>query len=227
MNGIVLSSLALAAIIAISCGELCTPDQWEAIEASFGGYEYHRRAGTIKEHNKIAYDATNQRKASFITYINNDYENKFQMVVRYDKGDNGGKAYLVDLKKGTCWTKSLDKPFRKACIPDDNKKVHDYSLGLKGAGGLKVTGYLVKMKEGGGVYLAVTTNADKTIIPVLENIQGSYGPTLQFVQAMQYGDVTAGISNATIFDIPEQCKDEVAQSEILDRYMSQRFFMGI
>lgn len=215
MNSFLVSGLLLATVIAVGLSELCTPDQWEGSDGSVGGYVHHRRPGMIFEKNYLAYDAKNGRKAAFITYVNNDKMSKFQIVLRHDNDE--GKIYVLRLSDDKCWIKKMKKPFRKACIPDDAKKTNDYYMGLKGAGGLLVSGYEVKVKDM-TVFLSVYKLADK-IIPVGETIFGKFMDTA-FVHTIGYMDITAGIKNETVFDVPKQCDEHNPEmEEILNEYL--------
>lgn len=220
MNCIVLSGLVLSALLAVTYSQTCTPPQWEGVEYSIGGYEHHRRPGMMRECSHISYDAEKKRIASFTNYINGDYENKFKMVVLYGAGkDDGGKAYVVDMKRDKCWVKKIDKPFRTCCIPAEAVHKGDYSMGLKGKGGLAVSSYLVK-KDKMTVYFAVS-KLGKEMIPVSEFNYGSFWDT-HFLQGAGFGDITAGIRNASVFDIPKECKEatDVSISEFLMRRSS-------
>jgi len=215
MSPMYLCGLLLVTGAAVCFGELCTPDQWEGIEVSNAGYVHHRHPGYIKEWSRVSYDATNMQKATFIHYNNDGNKSKFQMIVRYSAA-NEGKVYVVDEEKQKCWVKSLKESWRKCCLPEDAKKVDEYSLGLKGAGGLKVTGYYVEKKDM-GVYVAVST-AGANIIPVTMISHGHFRETA-FQQNVQFADITPGIKDASVFDIPALCKEEMEESSITEYMM--------
>ncbi|BFZ03470.1 hypothetical protein BsWGS_06509 [Bradybaena similaris] len=204
--------MLLCSVVALSTA-CCTPDQWEGEEATIGGYAGRRRAGLLKEFIAVAYDGTNNRTAAFVDYQNGEHSNKFKIVTRYENGH--GKLYVVDLKKGKCWTKSLERPFRKACIPDDAKKIGSYYLGLKD--GFKVTGYDIRGRSI-NAFVSVETLDDNQCVPVTEAVYGKLRK-VDFVQTVGFINVVAGIRNETVFDIPKECekREEFSLAEELSR----------
>ncbi|KAH9513144.1 hypothetical protein Btru_035991 [Bulinus truncatus] len=204
--------LLLFTLVALSTS-CCTPDQWEGIESSIGGWAARKRSGLLKEYVKVSYDFTNKRTAAFVDYSNGEYANRFKIVVRYD--GEVGNVYVVDLKKDKCWTKKLNRPFRQACIPDSAKPVGDYYLGLDG--GFKLSGYAI---EGPRVsaFVSVQNISNGQCVPVTEAVYGKLTKA-DFVQTVGFVNVTPGIKNATVFDVPAECekKQDTSLAEGLTR----------
>lgn len=218
MNQIILFGLTLAAVFAVSLSAMCTPDQWEGYQGALTGYVHDRHPGVMKEFAAVSYDAKNERKAMFVTIVKHDHEEKFHIVVRYDKAGDGGNYYIKNLKSGKCFHKALEKPFRKACLPEEAKHMYDYSMGLKGAGGLAVSAYGLRIKE--TELMVVVSKAGKDIIPISESFYGHVRVChTDFVQGMGFSDITPGIKNETVFAIPEGCKKEEFDLSIPDYLM--------
>ncbi|XP_055876459.1 ependymin-related protein 1-like isoform X2 [Biomphalaria glabrata] len=203
--------LALFSLVALSSA-CCTPDQWEGVESSIGGWAGRRRSGLLKEFVFASYDYTNKRSAAFLDYANGEYFNRFQIVVRYE--GEVGNLYIVDLKRNKCWLKTLKRPFRQACIPEKAKSVGDYYLGLKG--GFKVSGYAIE-GERINAFISVQ-NVSGSCIPVSEAVYGKL-TKVEFVQTVGFVNLTPGIKNETVFDVPAQCekKEDFSLAEELTR----------
>ncbi|CAL1530440.1 unnamed protein product [Lymnaea stagnalis] len=204
--------LVLCSFVALSSA-VCTPDQWEGTEASIGGWATHKRNGLLKEYVRVAYDFTNKRSAAFLEYRNGEYSNKFRIVIKYE--GEVGNLYVVDLKKDKCWTKKLDRPFRQACIPEKAKAVGDYYMGLKG--GFKVSGFALE-GERVSAFVSVQLIDNNQFVPVGEAVYGKLRK-VDFVQNVGFIDITPGIQNATVFDVPKECekKDDFTLAEELTR----------
>jgi len=95
-----LLSMVLVLGLAGYCHSCCTPDQWEGIEGSVGGYSGRHKSGGMHDKACVHYDFKNKRMAKFVDYVVKDYENKFHIVVRHEKEDcDCSVMYIVDLKK--------------------------------------------------------------------------------------------------------------------------------
>lgn len=210
MNSLIILSLALCFIAA--CHACCTPSQWEGYQPSASGYSGRRKRGGIKEFASIHYDADNSRKAIFMTLVTGDKESKFHIIQRYgDENEQGGKIYVLDLVRDKCWVKKTEKPFRTACIPKGSKVAGSGKLGLaSGPGGLQITGYEVQK---GTVEALVTVYKinDDVCVPIAETVSGMV-KRVGFMSAASFIDITPGIKNATVFDIPKQCEEKLDMS---------------
>lgn len=212
----------LSAVIAVALSAgCCTPDQWEGGEGVEVGYSGYIKKGLIREYVKVAYDYTNKRSAAELFYENGDIKGKFQMVIRYDDetDENKGKLYFVDLQKSKCWQKTLNKPFRKACVPDDAKEMGDYVLGLKSAG-LKATAYHINGK-GFDATVSVSPLGKGLCVPIGEIVAGKRG-RFSTLRTVGFSNITPGIKNATVFDVPSAC-DETEYYDIMDE-VSRDFY---
>jgi len=210
MNSFITLSLVLCLAVAIQA--CCTPSQWEGYQPSMAGYAGRHKRGGIKEFASVHYDADNNRKAIFMTLVNGDKESKFHVVQRYgDDDEEGGKIYVVDLVRDKCWIKKTEKPFRMACIPKGSKVAGSGSLGLEtGAGGLKITGYEVKKGDVEALVTVYKINED-VCVPIAETVSGMI-KRIGFMKTASFIDITPGIKNATVFDIPKQCEEKLDMS---------------
>jgi len=210
MNSLI--SLSLVLCFAAACQACCTPTQWEGYQPSQAGYSGRHKRGGMKEFASVHYDAVKSRKAIFMTLVTGDKESKFHIIQRYgDDDEEGGKVYIVDLVRDKCWTKRTRKPFRSACIPKGAKAVGSGSLGLaSGPGGLKITGYEV---EKGTVEALVTVYKidEETCVPIAETVSGMI-KRVGFMSTASFIDITPGIKNETVFDIPKQCEEKLDMS---------------
>jgi hypothetical protein len=204
--------------LGLSC---CTPDQWEAQEGVIGGFAGRKRHGLVQEYIEVAYDATNQRTAAFVDVHSGEYCNKYKVVTRYDS-DGKGKLYVYDLKKDKCWTKTLDRPFRKACIPSEAKSFGSYFLGL--SGGFNVTGYQV-----GGeriqAFVSVQEIGNDQCIPVSEAVFGKVR-NVDFLQNVGFINVSPGIRNETIFHIPRKC-ERMEDTSMAEEFTRDHYILAI
>lgn len=213
--------LLFCSVFALSSA-CCTPDKWEGGEGVFGAYAEQKKHGLIKEHIRVAYDGVNNRTAAFVELRGGEHSTKLRVIVRYDNDDGEGKLYVVDLKRDKCWVKSLKHSFRRACIPDDAKSVGDFYVGLYG--GFKATAYEVRARD-----LEATVSVEKLdnnqCLPIGESLHGRRNK-VDFVQHVGFFDITLGIKNETVFDVPRQCqqKDDFSFAQELTR---DHFIMAI
>jgi len=204
------ASFALLVCLAVSTWACCTPDQWEGYQPAVGGYskegyKVHKSQGSFDGFSHVVYDYTNKRKAVFMTVISGEYQNNFHIIQRCgDKGEEGCRTYVLDLKKQTCFTKKSCCEFRKACIPKDAKVLGKGFLGLQGV--FPITGYQVK-KESMTVDVTVTNLDADVCIPVAEVVLGER-KNVHFMQTLSFIDITPGIKNSTVFEIPKECKED-------------------
>ncbi|CAG5124148.1 unnamed protein product [Candidula unifasciata] len=218
--------MAVAQIIVLLCSVValsaacCTPDQWEGEEATIGGYAGRRRTGLVKEFIAVAYDAVNKRTAAFLDYRRGEHSNKFRIVTRYE--NDKGRLYVVNLKDRKCWSKTLERPFRKACIPSEAKPIGSYYLGLKD--GFKVTGYDFRGKSI-NAFVSVQPLDNNQCVPVTEAVYGRLN-RVDFIQNIGFINVAPGIKNETVFEIPKECEkqEEFTLAEELTR---EHFIMAI
>jgi len=208
--------LALMAAVTVVLGHVapaaasvcCTPPQWEGYQGATAGWSGRHKRGGVKEFASVHYDATNKQKAVFMTLMERGFEKKVQVISKCEEGENGCRVYVVDLKKDKCWTKKKECGFREACIPDDAKAVGEFSLGLKG--GFNVKGFEVRKRGHFGGVEAEVTVADignSTCVPVGETVTGMV-KRVGFMQTVGFIDITPGIKNATVFDVPAACKED-------------------
>jgi len=224
MNSLLTLGLVLCFAVCAWASICCTPDQWEGYQPSVAGYSSRHRKGQTKEFAQVSYDFTNKRTAAFMTFVDRDKEKKFQIVTRYDDdmNDDEGKIYVVDLKEDKCWTKKTRRPFRKACIPDGAKVNGAGYLGLEGKG-LKITGYEVATHRVDAMVTVMNIDKD-TCVPTGEVMSGSM-KRVSFMRSAAFIDITAGIKNETIFDIPKACEENLDLT--LEAEVERDFIMAI
>jgi len=230
MSALLTTTFALLLSLAASTWACCTPDQWEGYQPGVGGYSkdsdqalVYKKQGSMGEFSHVIYDYTNKRKAVFMTFVSGEYQNNFQVIQRCgDQGEDGCRTYVVDLKKQTCVTKKSCCEFRKSCIPKDAKVLGKGYLGLEGV--FPITGYQVKK---GSMTVDVTvTNLDADVcIPVAEILFGER-KNVHFMQTLGFINITPGIKNSTVFEIPKQCKEDPNVSLDLE-FEREHFVMAV
>jgi len=235
---LILSVLACSAVYTWSC---CTPDQWEGTQSTQYGYSKGLfRKGFHREMSQISYDAKNERTAASIEFSDGHRTKKFKIITVFDKklyfetmdldfdGCGGGKMYFIDVEKNKCYTRSACK-FRKACVPADAKGVN-FFLGLSGV--YKVEGFEFKKEWGhgwrkSGLLVDVTVyNIKDACIPVGEQKAGRVHGT-DFMSTTGFVNITPGIKNATVFDIPAICNKAEDSSLMEEEPMREHFVFGV
>ncbi|GFR61527.1 mammalian ependymin-related protein 1-like [Elysia marginata] len=200
----------------------CTPDQWEGTQGVIAGYAGYFKHGLIKEYNDVAYDFENKRSAVFLRYVNGDIEAKIKIVIRYD-GNEGGILYVDNYNRGKCWKKMLEGEFRRCCIPKDVKPYGEFSIGLKGD--YKVTGYNIKGKRFDLDVTAQMLGKDQCA-PVGEIAVGRI-VHYDVVRNVGLYDITPGIKNASVFDVPKDCVDDWKDFDLPIDIDRQDYILGI
>uniref|UniRef100_A0A0B7B9J2 Mammalian ependymin-related protein 1 n=1 Tax=Arion vulgaris TaxID=1028688 RepID=A0A0B7B9J2_9EUPU len=219
--GITSIVLLICSMVALSSA-CCTPDQWEGVESSLGGYARIFHHGLIQEYIDVAYDAVNNRTAAVLDYRNGKFSNKYRIVTRYDNDASTGKLYVLDIKKEKCWTKTLNRPFRKACIPAEAKALGTYSVGL--VGGLNATAYEVRYKQI-VAYVSVQDLGNDVCVPVGEAIYGKL-KKVDFIQNVGFINITPGIRNETVFDVPKQCQED-DDYNLAEEFSREHYIMAV
>lgn len=244
---LVLSLVLVVGAAAYSWG-CCTPDQWEGYQTATAGFAFgERMKGTTKKFSVVHYDATNKRAAVFATHIARGHERRYQIVTRHemdddvcDKTKGEGKMYFIDLKKDKCFTKTIKGGFRKLCVPPTKEKGHEFSLGLKDQ--FKCRGFEVKkqLKRGdikGYVTVFDLKKAEKdeknekdenagVCVPVGVQLEGRMRGG-GFMETIAFLDITSGIKNATVFDVPKICDEEVDVRHMEDAPEREHYVMAL
>jgi len=213
----ILLALCLVICSAVYSWACCTPPQWEGVMGSQGGYAkgWFKR-GVYGGYTAVSYDFTNKRSAVFTKISSKDYKGKWYVVSIYDKdADEGckgnGKMYVVDLKKNKCYTKRLRCGMKESCIPSEAKDLGTYFLGLKG--GYLLHAYQIEKHGKMDCSLPISVSVQDTetkgvCIPVGETFQ-CRRLGVDFMEVIGFSNVTHGIKNATVFDVPKQCDKEL------------------
>ncbi|BFZ17871.1 hypothetical protein BsWGS_20910 [Bradybaena similaris] len=211
------------AVVALSSA-CCTPDQWEGVQTAFGGYASTIRpsSGIISMDSAISYDAKNNRSASFITGSGRGEEFKLKLLTIYDNKSGAGKLYVMDYIKDVCNTVILRTPFRRSCVPAEAKPVVNFSLGYAPA--IKAVGYQIPGKEV-QTFLSVQDLGNNQCVPVSEALYGTVRQ-VNIVETVAFINITSGIKNETVFDIPEKCQ-KMTDSNLAERLLHEYYIMAI
>jgi len=113
---------------------------------------------------------------------------------------------------------------REACIPKDAKDLGEYYLGLEG--GFKVHSYLVHK---GPIFASVTVSdidAKKGLCAPVGEILSGKMRGVGFLQNVGFVNITPGIKNETVFDVPKECNEEVDFS-LAAELERDHFILGI
>lgn len=224
MNSLlILTIVAGFAAYAQSC---CTPDQWEGFEGGQSGYSARWRKGGGGEVSFVSYDYTNKRSSVYMTSYMKHKEYKFHIISLHGDGENSGKKYVIDLKTNKCYTKSACCGMRKACIPKQAKGGKGASLGLKD-GGLPVKFYQFHKDEVfAGLTVAPIGNSTDLCVPIGETLQGRY-KRVDFMAVMGFSDITPGIKNATVFEVPKICDEEESDVSMTMEIERDHFILAV
>lgn len=201
---------------------LCTPPQWESLDLSTTGYSSMGGSGIIFERVELHYDATNERIASVMYYHNGKYLNTFRTLAYY-KG-NVGRMFMENAAEKSCFSKYLNGKFPTMCIAPSAKRVSGATMGL-GKYTLDVSIWM----EDGGYYRPTTIlkvlEEGTTIIPISKVVYASkQRGKVHIMQASSFYNIVGGIQNATVFDVPEDCRTDAPLSET--EQMVEEHFLG-
>ncbi|KAK7096296.1 ependymin-related protein 1-like [Littorina saxatilis] len=226
MKFILLAVVALVGIVCEVNGEACcTPDQWQGVQASVSGFVYRHKPGRVEGVVYVFYDYANKQSAAFANYTSSSAKPRsYRIVTRYSNKTcascSSGKLYVVDLKTDKCYTKKLDRPFRKACIPDSAKDTGSFSLGA-GDASLKTRGYNLELRSQKYQLDFKLSVTEEGCIPVSELVTG-VARGVPFMETVGFVNIKPGIKDPAVFDVPEECEETVPGfiQQALDREYS-------
>ncbi|BFZ17870.1 hypothetical protein BsWGS_20909 [Bradybaena similaris] len=206
--------LLACAVVALSSA-CCTPDQWEGMETAFGDYGSTIRPNSgiwMLPNQVISYDAKNNRSAFFTTSGREGQVVKFKSLIIYDNKSGVGKWYDMDYIRDECMSGIMDTPFPKICLPAEAKPGVNFSFGY--APVFNMVGYIIPGKIA-STLIAVQELGNNQCMPVLIAPYAPNGTVWQdrVVETYAFINITYGIKNETVFDIPEKCK-EMSQSSL-------------
>ncbi|CAC5408692.1 unnamed protein product [Mytilus coruscus] len=169
----------------------CIPSQWEGIQGLAMGQIKDGKPSSIEALLNISFDATAKKMfvAGRITVDDKSYDE--QVLQDYSKG----KQYVV--VSGQCIATAITDPFPQTCTSPSAKKLVTTYVGA-GQDKLMVELYNDDI-DGKKIDITVLQGS---CIPV--SAYQKLGESITFIN---YLGITAGISNATIFDIPKPCKN--------------------
>ncbi|CAG5127806.1 unnamed protein product [Candidula unifasciata] len=183
------------------CSACCTPAQWEGQLSAIAGRAEGARHEVILEFGEVSYDATNNRSVIVLSFKGGKIDDTMKILTRYDNSSSG-KQYVLDFKTGKCNILELRTPFRRLCIPAEAKRIGNFTLGLSPA--LKGTAFAAGGKDV-NVFVTVQELDNDTCVPVSESLYGRFGKA-DVVETIAFINITPGIKNETVFDVPAQCK---------------------
>jgi len=136
------------------------------------------------------YDFVSKKERMEFTIDTRGPQRKSSILRRYDLG------LEYEIIEGTCKSRPTDGPMRRRCITDDFKYELSYTLGAK----LPVD--LWRHANGSRIF---EVSVGPNCIPV-NDLYTYYAPDETGHVFGQFWDVTTGIKDATIFDVPPICK---------------------
>ncbi|XP_063396847.1 uncharacterized protein LOC134681243 [Mytilus trossulus] len=198
-------SLFVLVPLVLSC---CIPSQWEGLQGLAMGQIKDGKPSSIEALLNISFDATAKKifVAGSITVDDKSYDE--QVLQDFSTG----KQYVV--VSGQCIATAITEPFPQTCTSPSAKKL---ATTFVGAGQNKLIVELYNDDMDG----------KKTDITVLQGScipVSAYQKSGQTVTFINYLGITAGISNATIFDIPKPCKNATIMPENTRHFKSTVLF---
>lgn len=191
--------LALVSLSVVVTGKSprCTVSKWEVIQGFLVGSVHSGQGVETEGRALLSYDRDRQMINAVVDVHQGDKHRKDRYLYDY----KNKKEYIID-EQAKCHTYSIDWPIETGCIPDGAKKVSNFYFGSANHP-LNVDVYRLAAKGPANGYLTVVPTG-ATCIPVAEVFYDG-GPNAEM---MYYGfnNFTEGIKNATVFDIPPQCK---------------------
>jgi len=163
----------------------CTPDKWEGHDMEWDPLlDYRRRDVTH-------YDFVSKKEKIEFTVDSRGPQRKGSILRRYDLG----KEY--EIIEGTCKSRATEGPMRRRCITDDFKYEVTYTLGSRLSCDL--------WRHVNGTRIFEVSVAATTCIPV-SDLYTYYAPDETGHAFGQFWDVTPGIKDPTVFDVPPICQ---------------------
>ncbi|KAL3876391.1 hypothetical protein ACJMK2_034241 [Sinanodonta woodiana] len=197
-----MSVILFLAFVAIAAGEgCCPPDQWEAGQDIMVGMVTAGATHLSKGLNRVHIDATQKIIAAEESLVVDGAPVQLKVIQDFVKGIQ----YLI--QNSVC-QKTTIGPWVSRCVPDNATLVHSVSIG-SGKNTLAVKTYNVKQ---GDLDIYVTVTADGCI-PVSQNQAGSSSGVNQMIVVGFY-DVTQGIKDRSVFDVPAECNGVAIQERI-------------
>lgn len=234
----------------------CFPDTWEGMVESNVAESITRKPGTFKVHKTmLAVDGARKRVAAktYCPYMDKEVGG-FIGLFNEKTGVGFTMYFFSKMKPDKCFSfKSATAVYKKTCIPENAKFKGSYDLGLTGSG-FSVNSFDFEMKTS-MVKMKASAEVTKNCVPVIYREAGKIGGCKEeqtprkklffttndseeltcggkkFVVNAFYHNLTPGIKDASVFNLPEACKKapvEVSmEAEEVGDEQFQRMFEGV
>ncbi|XP_067672391.1 ependymin-related protein 1-like [Haliotis asinina] len=193
-------SLAVVLVPAVLGGNICcTPRQWEGVEAQVIGTLKNGGTPLLSETEiKVSVDATNNRMAFDEKVTANGYTVNVKVIQLWDR-----KTEYIIQQTGTCTRKQLTGDFPSGCIPDTATLTGKH---FEGSPQNKVTYNSYRIADAAKGVTIIADMTTDTCEPIRQETFGYSGTEYYFI-SNRYYDISGGIKNATVFDVPPACNN--------------------
>lgn len=191
--------LALFSLSSLVKGQspCCTVSKWEAIEGFLTGSVHSGQGVETEGRTLLSYDRDRQMINAVVDVSQGDKHSKDRYLYDY----KNKMQYIID-EQGKCQSNPTTTPMETGCVPAGAKKVANYYYGSANLP-LNVDVYRLPTKGPENGYMTVAP-VGTNCIPVAE-VLFAEGPNPVMIN-YGFNNFTVGIKNATVFDIPPQCK---------------------
>jgi len=181
--------LSVVSTFAQTPSACCSPDQWQAYDFDWDP-ERDFRAGL-----NISYDATNQQIAVGLSEAHGPERSRTYDIISIWSTK---KSYIYDYHKKECFTTEITEEFPKQCVPTNAKFLNSATIGIT----LNVNVFGFQQND---TYIFSTVTADTCVPVTTTTIRSDNGRGEPDVSTQNIWDVTPGIANTSVFDIPSSC----------------------
>jgi len=179
--------LGVATLASAQQNACCAPEQWEG-EAS--GIDRER---SLRFFEYLSYDFTNQMlRVDFYADVKQKYY-QGTLIERYDMG----KSYLID-ENGNCKSEALSGYLKEVCVPNGYQNSVQFTLG----GELACTAYIYEDFQN----ISDFTVATDGCIPINGQFLQRSPHNATWEGEVTYWDITTGIRNPNVFNVPSKCR---------------------
>ncbi|XP_071110939.1 uncharacterized protein [Haliotis cracherodii] len=214
MLGVAVVLALLTAVVNSDIYNICTPYQWEGIEAVVTGTE---EAGTLtvtQSTTRFSYDANNSRIAASTSGSRNGSLFQKDFLFLYQQR----RVYIMD--GGRCRAQQLLHDFPSPCLPQN----FSWTWYVTWDGFPGMTGQLFIFEFVGAVgdlYCRVQVCAN-TRIPITMQQTGTVNNAPVF-RTTTYANATQGFKNPDVFTLPSICKT----AEVEGTFDAPGYFIGL
>ncbi|XP_077987115.1 ependymin-related protein 1-like [Glandiceps talaboti] len=187
----------------------CPPKQWESLLFQAGGYYLTSgQLGMIDIASAVHSDLKSQLVAAEQRVRQGGVTVDVKIIQDF------GEHIQYAIQDGLCSKTALPGAMEDtACIPDDAENLGNLNYGLDSLDG---TVYRVKRDypEANTSVSADISMTPKECIPIGENMVQNT-PDIHLIVNVIYANVTLGIKDPSVFDVPEICKQDINSSRSL------------